>query len=128
MFGAKAPVARASGVQAGRLTLTTMFFSGAIAGVVGAIQVLGVHYRLIDGALSGPGYAWTGLMAAILANNSPIGVVAASLFFAAIQTGAAGMERATSVPSEISFVVQATMILLVASRSAFRRERGRKGR
>lgn len=126
MFGLNPSFARAGGVSAIRLALLTMLASGGIAGLTGAIQVLGVHYRLIDGALTGPGYAWTGVMAAILANNNPFGVVAAGLFFAAVQTGAAGMERATSVPSEISFVVQAVMILLVASRGAFqgiRRER-----
>lgn len=119
MFGANPDFARTGGVDATRLALLTMLASGGIAGLTGAIQVLGVHYRLIDGALTGPGYAWTGVMAAILANNNPFGVIAAGLFFAAVQTGAAGMERATSVPSEISFVVQAVMILLVASRGAF---------
>jgi ABC-type uncharacterized transport system permease subunit len=123
LFGANPAFAEASGINPVRLTLITMFFSGAVAGITGAIQVLGVHYRLIDGALVGPGFAWTGVMAAILANNNPIGVVVAGLFFAAVQTGAAGMERATSVPAELSFVVQAIMILFIASREALHGQR-----
>jgi len=125
MFGSNPEFAEISGINAVRLVLVTMFFSGGIAGITGAILVLGVHYRLIDGALVGPGYAWTGLMAAILANNNPIGVVIAALFFAAIQTGAAGMERATSVPAELSFVMQAIIILFVVSREVIFRGRWR---
>jgi simple sugar transport system permease protein len=37
-------------------------------------------------------------------------------FFAAIQTGAAGMERTAGVPKEIALVLQAVIILFVASR------------
>jgi len=37
-------------------------------------------------------------------------------FFAAIQTGASGMERAAGVPKEIGLVMQAVIILFVASR------------
>jgi simple sugar transport system permease protein len=121
MFGANRDFAVAGGINPARLTLVTMFASGAIAGLVGAIQVLGFHYRLIQGALTGPGFAWTGVMAAILAGNDPVGVVVSSLFFAAVDTGASGMERATNVPFELSFILQAIIILLVASRAAFRR-------
>ena len=40
--------------------------NGAIAGLVGAIVVLGSQFRLIDGALQSPAYSWLGLMAALL--------------------------------------------------------------
>jgi simple sugar transport system permease protein len=117
MFGANAEFARAGGIRPNRLTLLVMAVSGAIAGITGAMQVLGVSYRLIDTALTLPGYFWTGVMAAILSNNNPVGMVVASLFFSALQTGAAGMERATEIPFELSNVVQAIMILLIAVRS-----------
>jgi simple sugar transport system permease protein len=117
MFGANAEFARAGGIRPKQLTLIVMAASGAIAGISGAMQVLGVSYRLIDTALTLPGYFWTGVMAAILSNNNPVGVVIASLFFSAVQTGAAGMERATEIPFELSNVVQAIMILLIAVRS-----------
>jgi len=127
MFGANREFALSAGLSSVRLTLMTMLFSGMIAGLSGAIQVFGVHYRLIDTSLTMPGYAWTGLMAAILASNNPLGVVLASLFFAAIQTGAAGVERATNVPFELSHILQAIMILLIATREILlyaRREYG----
>lgn len=117
MFGANREFAVASGINPVRMVLLTMLFSGMIAGIAGANQVLGVHYRFIDTSLTLPGYAWTGIMAAILANNDPIGVVLAGLFFGALQSGALGMERATEVPAQLSDIVQAVMIVLIAVRA-----------
>jgi len=116
MFGANRQFAESGGVNPKRLTHIVMALSGAMAGLAGANQVLGVHYRLIDTSLTLPGYFWTGAMAAILSNNNPLGMALASLFFSMIQTGAAGMERATEIPFELSYVVQAIMILLIAVR------------
>jgi len=116
MFGSNREFAVSSGVNPVKMTLMTMLFSGMIAGIVGANQVLGVHYRFIDTSLTLPGYAWTGIMAAILSNNNPIGVVIAGLFFGALQSGALGMERATDVPSQLSDIIQAVMIVLIAVR------------
>ena len=116
MFGSNPDFAITGGIKPVRLTLITMLVSGMVAGITGANQVLGVSYRLIDTALTLPGYAWTGVMAAILSNNNPLGIVVASLFFSAIQTGAAGMERATEVPFELSYIIQALMIIFITVR------------
>lgn len=116
MFGSNREFAETGGIKPKRLTLLVMMASGAIMGITGAGQVLGVFYRLIDTSLTLPGYFWTGAMAAILSNNNPLGVVIAGLFFSGLQTGAAGMERATEVPFELSYIMQAIMILLIAVR------------
>jgi simple sugar transport system permease protein len=59
-------------------------------------------------------------MAALLSNSSPVGVLIAGLFFSAVQTGGFGMERATDIPRELSRVLQAIIILLIAARSRLR--------
>lgn len=116
MRGLNPRFARYGGVDTGRLGYAAMLASGGVAGLVGAFEVLGSHHRFIDGALTVPLYAWTGLMAALLAGSRPLGVLAAGLFFAAVQTGGFGMERGAGVPREISQVLQALMILLIAAR------------
>lgn len=108
------------GVTQERMGYRVMFISGALAGLVGAIEVLGVHYRFIDDALTSPLYAWTGIMTALLSGSNPLGVLAAGLFFSAIQTGGFGMERGTEVPRELARVLQALIIMLVAARASFR--------
>ncbi len=119
MSGLNSKFAEYGGVQLTRLSYRVMFASGAIAGLVGAIEVLAVHHRFIDHALTLPFYAWTGVMTALLSGSNPVGVLIAGLFFSAVQTGGFGMERSTNVPRELSRVLQALIILLVAARGRF---------
>ena len=111
------------GVRLGRQAVAAMAVSGAVAGLVGALLVLGSQYRFTDRALLSPGYTWSGLMAALLAEGEPVAAIAAGLFFAALQTGAFAMERNTSVPGELAMVLQALVILLLAARHGILRRR-----
>jgi simple sugar transport system permease protein len=104
------------GVRLERQATGTMFVSGAIAGLVGAIVVLGSHFRFIDGALLTPAYTWSGLMAALLVRGEPAGAILAGLFFAALQTGGFAMQRETAVPRVLTLVLQAIVILFLAMR------------
>jgi simple sugar transport system permease protein len=127
MAGLNPRFARYGGVSIQRLGYTAMFASGAVAGTIGAVLVLAEFGRYIDGALTDPLYAWTGLMAALLAGSGPFGVAAVGLFFAALETGAFGMEQTTNVPQELAQVLQAIIILLIVSRTGFRRREDRTG-
>lgn len=112
--------ARYGGISIQRLGYIAMFSSGAIAGVVGSIAVLADFTRYIDGALTDPLYTWTGLMAALLANSAPFGVAGVGFFFSALETGAFGMEQATSVPRELAQILQSVIILLIVARTNIR--------
>jgi simple sugar transport system permease protein len=121
MRGANARFAGYGGVRLDRQAVRVMFVSGAIAGVVGAVIVLGSQFRFTDGALLTPAYTWSGLMAALLANGEPIGAILAGLFFAALQTGGFAMQRETSVPRVLTIVLQSIIILFLAIRHGIRR-------
>ena len=88
------------------------------------LGALPLHRRRAGGA----GYTWTGLLAALLARANPLGTVAAGVFFAALQVGGFGMERETEVPRELSSILQATVIVILAAAVAAtaRRARTRK--
>jgi general nucleoside transport system permease protein len=116
MRGANARFAGYGGVRLHVQAIRVMFTSGAIAGLVGAIIVLGAQFRFIDGALLTPAYTWSGLMAALLANGEPAGAILAALFFAALQTGGFAMQRETSVPRVLTMVLQSIVILFLAVR------------
>jgi general nucleoside transport system permease protein len=115
-----------AGVKVPRMVTRMMFTGGGIGGLVGAMLVMSVPYRFIDGALTVPGYTWTGLLAALLARAHPLGAVAAGVFFAALQVGGFGMERATEVPRELSSILQATVIVILAASIAASARRTRK--
>jgi simple sugar transport system permease protein len=123
MRGKNARFAAYGGVRLGRLALFAMFTSGAIAGLVGAILVLGSQFRFIDGALLSPAYTWSGLMAALLVSGEPVGAVVGALFFAALQTGGFAMQRETSVPRVLTLVLQSVVILSLAMRQGLGRRR-----
>ncbi len=107
------------GVNIKNLGYRVMFTSGAVAGLVGAVLVLGEFYRFIDAALTSPLYAWVGIMAALLSGADPLGVVLAGLVFSAIQTGGYGMERDTNIPHEMSIFLQALIIMFITVHTSF---------
>jgi ABC-type uncharacterized transport system permease subunit len=115
-----------AGVDVPRMVTRLMFTGGGVAGLIGAMVVTSVPYRYIDGALIVPAYTWTGLLAALLARANPLGTVSAGIFFAALQVGGFGMERETEVPRELSSILQATVIVILAAAVAATARRSRK--
>jgi simple sugar transport system permease protein len=111
------------GIALGRQTLSLMLASGALAGLVGAVMVLGSQYRFTDGALTAPQYSWSGTLAALLASGDPLGSVMAAVLFAALQTGGFAMERSVEIPRVLTMVLESMIILFLAARGATWRTR-----
>ncbi len=115
LSGQNSLFARLGGINIDRNFVTVMLVTGALAGLAGGLVVMAGPHRFLKGL--GANYAWDGIMIAIVANNGMIATLLYGLFFAAIQTGALGMELITAVPSEIAQVLQAVLVLgIVASR------------
>jgi simple sugar transport system permease protein len=122
LVGANADAAWVSGgVNVTRVTVTAFLVSGAIAGLAGAIEVTGVTYALYESI--SPGYGYTAIAVALLANLNPAGVLASGIGFGALEAGAASMQRDAGVPSVIVWVVEAILILLLAAMQVRYRER-----
>lgn len=119
MMGLNPRFARYSGVDTARQTVVAMLLSGAVIGLAGGLETLAVHHRFIDAALTAPQYAWTGVVAALMANANPWGTLLAGVLLAALQTGASGMELATGVPYQLSSIIQSVIIIFVAARAGF---------
>ncbi|MDK1493223.1 ABC transporter permease [Sinorhizobium sp. 7-81] len=91
-----------AGVPLGRTLVKVACISGGLAGLAGAIEVMGVQgYVTTD--LS-PGYGYSGIVVAMLANLNPLGVVLAALFTAVMFVGADGMSRSMGIPTYIADV------------------------
>jgi simple sugar transport system permease protein len=74
-----------------------------------------------------PGFGFDGVIAALLANGHPLGVVLVALFFGALRAGSLLMEVETSASREIITVIQAFIILCVSAQFLFRRRGGVSG-
>ena len=89
-------------------------------------EVLGYRYRYYDGFSAG--YGFTGIAVALLGRNHPAGVLAAALFFGALLRGGLFVDIFTEhVSKDLVQVLQAVIILFVASEELFRRGAGRFG-
>jgi simple sugar transport system permease protein len=101
-----------------RTTTRAFLLSGALAGLAGAIEVLGVTYALYEDI--SPGYGYTAIAVALLAGLDPWRVIAAALLFAALEAGAGAMQRDAGVPSTVVSVIEALLILAVVGMQAIR--------
>lgn len=118
MTGQNALFARLGGCAINRNYLAVMLVTGALAGLAGGLVLMAGPHRFLRGL--GANYAWDGVMIAVVANNGLTGTLLYGFFFAALQSGALGMELITAVPSEFIQVLQAVIVLVgVASRVYF---------
>jgi ABC-type uncharacterized transport system permease subunit len=103
----------AGGVSVPRVAATAFLVSGALAGLAGAVEVTGVTYALYESI--SPGYGFTAIAVALLANLNPAGVIVSGIGFGALEAGAAAMQRDAGVPAVVVSVVEAIIILVVAA-------------
>lgn len=113
--GYNAPAAENGGISIGWTTVRALCISGAIAGLAGASEVLGVQHRLFDQVSAGSGFGFTGIAVALLAKNNPLGVVFAAILFGALSAGAGTMQLEADVPQKIITIVQALVIFFVGA-------------
>jgi len=116
VLGASESAAGYAGVSRARTTIAVMLIAGGLAGLAGAVDVLGVHYRLIEGFSQGFGFSAVSI--ALIGALSPLGVLPAALFFGFLEAGALAMQRAVGVPSPLVAVIQGLTMLFVLSAMA----------
>jgi ABC-type uncharacterized transport system permease subunit len=110
--GLKLSVAEGSGINAKRVMVLSLALSGAIAGLGGSGEIMGVHRRFIEGF--SPGYGWDGLAVALVGGLNPIGALLAAVLFGAIRSGGMTMTRTTGVPLDLINILQSLVIFFVA--------------
>jgi len=115
--------ARLQGMPLSRLLLSSMMISGAIAGIGGAVEVLGVQYRLIDGFSSNFGF--DGLAIALLGSLEPFGAVVVAIYFGAINSGTLALQSALSIPAALAQIMASLPIIFLACVHGYRFLKGR---
>ena len=103
--------ARAGGISIGAVQIKVFLISGALAGLVGMQQILGLNNYLPLNYEAGLGF--TGIAVAFLGQNNPFGIIAAAVMWAVLSRGQDAILIETSVPVEIIIILQAILILTV---------------
>jgi len=108
--GLNGVAARTAGISSGRMIVSALLISGAVAGLVAMPSVLGEIHAYGQGVTEGLGFA--GIAVALLGRNSPIGIVIAALLFGFLDSTAAALQL-EEVPNSIVKVMQAIIVLTV---------------
>jgi simple sugar transport system permease protein len=106
--------ARYAGMSVSWIFLGVLAVSGALAGVAGANQVLGLEpYRGLSNFAGSVGFDAIAL--ALLGRSQPIGVLFAGLLFGALRAGGREMQGAAGIPIDLVLVLQALIIVMIAA-------------
>jgi len=99
-----------AGVRPRRVIVATLCMSGALAGLVGVNEIMGVQHRLLLNFNAG--YGFTGIAVALMGRSHPLGVALASVLFGILTQG--GAELAFEIPAidrDMVTVIQGLVIL-----------------
>jgi general nucleoside transport system permease protein len=111
--GLGSEAARAAGIPVVRRTAQAMGLAGALAGMAGAVLVLGTEYRY-PGGLGAP-YGFDGIAISLIGGNHPLGVALSALFFGALRAGGTRMQL-LGVHKSYPELIQGLALLFVAGR------------
>lgn len=111
--GANSNAARTAGISVPFVTTATMFISGGLAGLGGAVHLIGTEYALTAGIAGSIGF--DAITVALLGQATPLGTLLGALLFGALQTGSRTLLSNTGTPSEIVQVMQALIVLFIAT-------------
>ena len=118
LIGLNPRFANYGGIRVRRNVIGVMLASGAIGGLAGAEQVLGVYGAYFDNF--SPGYGFDGIAVAMLANSNPIGVLLSSFLFGALNSGSTVLQMQLNVSKYLVQVLQFIVVLILAARFTFR--------
>ena len=111
--GLNMTAAEFNGFAVKKYILFSFVVSGVIAGLGGSAELLGTQYRLINGFASG--YGFDGVAMALIAQLHPLATILVAIFFAALRVGSTTMQAATGVPTSVSDIIQALVIVFTVA-------------
>jgi simple sugar transport system permease protein len=122
LIGLNPRFAHYGGVRIRANVIAVMLVSGALAGLAGAEQVLGVYGAYYDNF--SPGYGFDGIAVAMLANSNPLGVILSSFLFGALNSGSSVLQMQLGVSKYLVQVLQFLVVLILAAQFSFNWRRG----
>ena len=107
-----------AGINASLITILAMTVSGAIAGLAGAVEMLGVNFRAVQSLTTG--YGWDAIAISLLAKNHPLVVIITAMLFGFMRQGSRVMQINTGIPIDIISILQAFILFFIAAPSIIR--------
>ena len=105
------------GINVNRSILTSLAISGALAGIGGALLLLGMGGR-ISVFSSQEGYGFAGIVVALIGVTNPFGVFVAGLFYGAMTYGGSKLNL-VGAPTQVVSIIMGTIVFFIAISSIF---------
>lgn len=113
IIGQSPQFAKYSGINVVKYIILAQVIGGALAGIGGAVDIIGKYDRFIW--LTSNGYGFDGMMIAVIAKGNPAYIPLTAFFLAYIKIGADIVGTTTDVPLDFVLVVQSVIVMLVAA-------------
>ena len=110
--GANRHAAEYGGINVNRSILTALAISGALAGLGGALQLMGMGSR-ISVFSSQEGFGFAGIVVALMGCSNPFAVFIAGLFYGALTFGGSKLNL-EGVPTQLISVIVGTVVFFIA--------------
>ncbi|MCC6328818.1 MAG: ABC transporter permease [Acidobacteria bacterium] len=121
--GENPSAAEYGGISAKKQVIVAMTISGMLAGMIGIGEVQGTRHHFEVGFSADWGFL--GIAVALLGRNHPLGVLIAAIFFGVLSRGEIFVDAFTRyVSKDLGWVLQAVIILFVASFQTYTRRKG----
>ena len=111
--GASRAAARVAGIRQAWVYIGAFALSGAIVGIAGGVQILGVTQQLQTGFGADIGYL--AILVAFAGGNRPLGVTLVALLYGALETGGITMQFDSGISYELTSVIQSLIVLFVTA-------------
>lgn len=113
------------GINPKKIFIKSMMLSGAIGGLAGAIEVLGVYGYFLDNFAKDLGT--NGMLAALIVKSNPVFAPIMAFFLAVLRSGAMGMQQSTGVPKSVIDMLSSIFIILATMEMLFLSTGSKKG-
>lgn len=109
--GANLRAAQVHGIRTSHLAGAGLVIGGAVAGLAGAIEVAGVHGKMLEGMQSN--FLILGIIVGLMARGSMLAIPVVAFGIAVLEVGAGSMQRTAQVPVEMVLIIEALILLLL---------------
>ncbi len=107
--------ARYHGIPVEKRMMLAFFISGCLAGLAGAVEMAGVHYRYLD--QFSPGYGYDSITVAMVGLLHPFGAIFSATLFGALKTGILDMAVYTEIPRQLVTLINGIVVLFISAKS-----------
>jgi len=112
--GGNPDAAECGGIRSTKYSIIALMLAGALAGIGGSIEIIGIHNRFYANFSSG--YGFEGVAVSMLGGNHPFGIILSSLLFGALKSGAMAMQIQAGTNAELVKILQALVIFFIAGK------------